>query len=190
MPDAPPPADPEQPRRPAGEQDELLDVLDAAGNVVGAQWRSSVEDAGGSDYRVVNAFLQRGDGRVWLPIRAMSASRWPGALDASVAGHVRHGETAEQTLLRELGEETGLNAADVAVTPLGRLAPPIVGVHMDVFHLRLLTAARPVLNPAEHSDGLWVRPQYLARRLRDGQPAKDDLKYILHACWEHLTHAH
>lgn len=45
---------------------------------------------------------------VMLQERALHEATWPGYLDASVGGHIIHGETPLQTAVREAGEELGL----------------------------------------------------------------------------------
>ena len=49
-------------------------------------------------------------GQVYIQRRSRSKDRHPGKLDSSAAGHVDPGETYEETAIRELQEELGIQA--------------------------------------------------------------------------------
>lgn len=56
---------------------------------------------------------------VLLQRRSQTKDAWPGALDVAVGGHVRAGESPEETV-REAEEEIGLQAEVESLVPLGR----------------------------------------------------------------------
>lgn len=57
----------------------------------------------------VNGFVRDGDSvRLWVGRRAKSKQTWPGMLDHLVAGHLSHGLTPSETVIKEAGEEAGI----------------------------------------------------------------------------------
>jgi 8-oxo-dGTP pyrophosphatase MutT (NUDIX family) len=84
-------------------REELLNVYDAAGNVVDARPRRAAK-ASGLAVGAVNALLVNGRAEVLLqrrPPDKENGARW----DKSVGGHVSAGEEFDTTLVREAGEE-------------------------------------------------------------------------------------
>jgi isopentenyldiphosphate isomerase len=83
--------------------EELLNVYDAEGRVVGARPRA-VAKASGLAVGAVNALVFDGRSRVLLqrrPADKENGGRW----DKSVGGHVAAGESFDETMRRETGEE-------------------------------------------------------------------------------------
>lgn len=83
--------------------DELLNVYDAAGEVVGARPRAEAKRSGLA-VGAVNVLVRDGAGRVLLqkrPADKENGGRW----DKSVGGHVAAGEDYDRTAVREGGEE-------------------------------------------------------------------------------------
>jgi isopentenyldiphosphate isomerase len=100
----------------AESQEELLDVFDAKGAVIGARPRGEAK-ASGLPVGAVNLLLTGAEGRVLLqrrPADKENGGRW----DKSVGGHVGAGETFEETMAREAAEEL----FDQPGTPRVRLA--------------------------------------------------------------------
>jgi dATP pyrophosphohydrolase len=112
------------------------------------------------------------DGQVLLMERADAPGYWQ-----SVTGSQDAGETLVETAVREVREETGLDAGDFELTPWGiearfeiyerwrhRYAPGVTHNTEHVFGLRL-PAPRPViLAPREHLDYVWLPWQEAAER--------------------------
>ncbi|HEX4879890.1 MAG TPA: NUDIX domain-containing protein [Limnobacter sp.] len=115
--------------------------------------------------RAVHVHVQTPGGLIWVGVRANTKHENPGMLDNLAAGGVAHGETAEATMLRELGEEAGLTACDLAwIEPL---------------RTSELTVSRPQLTGGWHHETLHLyRAQTKAGvvpRNRDGEVAKFQL---------------
>jgi len=146
---------------------ELLNVYDAAGEVVGARPRGDAKRSGLA-VGAVNALVRDGAGRVLLqkrPADKENGGRW----DKSVGGHVAAGEDFDATAVREAGEElfddasakrivlarsrphfdhlveTGDLAASVVLHRIGlqlnlrdvRLAPGGVGLRNVLYHVAI-----------------------------------------------------
>jgi hypothetical protein len=86
-----------------GASEELLNVYDLAGKVVGAQPRGAAKESG-LVVGAVNILVLGADGRLLMqrrPADKENGGRW----DKSVGGHVSAGEDFDTTAVREGGEE-------------------------------------------------------------------------------------
>ncbi|HET8645355.1 MAG TPA: NUDIX domain-containing protein, partial [Vicinamibacteria bacterium] len=83
--------------------EELLNVYDARGRVVGARARRAAK-ASGQAVGAVNALVIDGRGRVLLQ-RRLPGKDNGGLWDKTVGGHVSAGEEFDATAVREAGEE-------------------------------------------------------------------------------------
>ncbi|OJW79447.1 dihydroneopterin triphosphate diphosphatase [Thiobacillus sp. 65-1402] len=108
--------------------------------------------------------IHTADGQVLLLERADAPGFWQ-----SVTGSQDAGETLEQTAIREVREETGLDAGKFALTPWGienryaiyerwrhRYAPGVTHNTEHVFGLQLPAPLPVVLAPREHLRCLWL----------------------------------
>jgi 8-oxo-dGTP pyrophosphatase MutT (NUDIX family) len=91
----------------SGWRDELLDVTDVHGHVVGVIERAAVRPLGIATHAVhLNAWTL--DGEIWIAQRALTKNTDPGMWDTLVGGLISAGETPEIALGRESWEEAGL----------------------------------------------------------------------------------
>ena len=163
--------------------DELLDLVDDQDRVIGQSWRSVIYRGGRSNFRVVNAFLDRSDGRLWIPRRSQHKRLFPGCLDLSMGGHVAAGETYEAALTRELCEELRLSLADVATSLLGHFTPHAHGVSAFMRVYRIQSDSAPHYNRDDFAEAYWLTPAEVMDRIRQGECAKDDLPRLLACCY-------
>ena len=105
---------------PATDDDELIDVLTPEGHPTGVvKHRAAVHRDGDWHLCVFVWIVRRGPRgpEIVLQRRAASKATWPGRFDASVAGHVRAGESRVEAL-REIEEELGIRVAPRELVPL------------------------------------------------------------------------
>ncbi len=112
-----------------------------------------------SDIKLIPAVcLVDTDGRVLLsqrPPGKSMAGKWefPG-------GKIETGETPEDTLIRELDEELGIDTHFSCLAPLCFVSHAYLDWHM-VLMLYVCRRWQGTPAPQEGNDIIWVRPQYL-----------------------------
>jgi len=158
------------------EDEELLDLVDENNEVIGTIARGDMmqlRQTSGKYLRAVDVFIQRSNGDIYLPRRAMHKKIAPGGLDASASGHVPSGETYEQAAIREIHEETGINVTINDLVFIATLRPTPVLFYFRKLYL-LHSDQIPQLSP-EHTEAVWVAPQDLANFVRNDIPTKETL---------------
>jgi 8-oxo-dGTP pyrophosphatase MutT (NUDIX family) len=95
-----------------GWRNELLDITTAAGNTIGALERAASRPFGIRTSAVhLNAWTPTG--KIWIARRALNKATDPGMWDTLVGGLACTGESLDQALVRECGEEAGLDPDDI-----------------------------------------------------------------------------
>jgi 8-oxo-dGTP pyrophosphatase MutT (NUDIX family) len=109
-----------------------------------------------------NGYCVDGSGRIsdlWIARRSPTKTTDPGKLDNLIGGGVGLGQTPEQALLREAGEEAGLGAPDLGARERGRIIAierdVVEGLQVErihVFDLELPSGRCPVNRDGEVAD--------------------------------------
>jgi isopentenyldiphosphate isomerase len=93
-------------------QDEILDLLNEQGEIIGTIPRGECHGDPGKRHRASHILVRNGAGNYFLQKRSTAKKIQPGKWDSSVGGHVPSGESYEQGALRELSEELGVQLSD------------------------------------------------------------------------------
>ncbi len=88
--------------------EEILEIVDRAGEVIGRAPRSVIHGNNSLLHRVVHVIVVNPSGDILLQKRSPEKDVAPGMWDTSVGGHVDAGETVEDALRREMEEELGI----------------------------------------------------------------------------------
>jgi isopentenyldiphosphate isomerase len=155
----------------AQDPDEPFDVLLADGTPTGIIKPRAAVHRDGDWHRALHIWVAGRDeaGEPFLIFQRRSAAKdsWPDHFDTTVGGHFRAGETLQESL-REIEEEIGLPAADLALRPLGTRisvteSPPLVDHELqDVF---LLLDDRPLADYRPHPVELSALVRFPLRNL-------------------------
>ena len=94
--------------------DEILDLLDDAGNVVGTVQRGECHGDTSKRHRAVHVLVRNASGGYYLQKRSRHKKIQPGKWDSSVGGHVPSGEDYGTGARRELEEELGVELTDAS----------------------------------------------------------------------------
>ncbi|MBR4481245.1 MAG: NUDIX domain-containing protein [Prevotella sp.] len=87
---------------------ELFPIVDEEGRVIGEATRGECHNGSKLLHPVVHLHVFNSRGEVYLQKRPEWKDIQPGKWDTSVGGHIDFGETPEQALVREVGEELGI----------------------------------------------------------------------------------
>lgn len=136
------------------EKQEWQDLYDESGRIVGKHQRGE-ETPPGTFGKLVSIFTMNSKGEVLLTKRAESKS-W-GGLWENTAGGCLSGENETEAAVRELREETGIQAEEDELIKLGRFEIPSRRAWMYGFFLKKDVALKDiVLQPGETTDAKWV----------------------------------
>lgn len=128
---------------------ELLPLVDPAGNVIGKATRTECHNGSMLLHPVVHLHVFNEKGELYLQKRPMWKDIQPGKWDTAVGGHVDFGEDIYTALLREAREELGINAE-------GNELVQMYEFHSEREH-ELVYAHKIVYNkeikPSEETDG-------------------------------------
>ena len=89
-------------------QNEMLPLVDADGNVTGSATRGECHGGSRLLHPVVHLHVFDRDGRLYLQKRPMWKDIQPGRWDTAVGGHIGSGEEIKDALRREAAEELGM----------------------------------------------------------------------------------
>lgn len=89
--------------------EEKFDVVDENDNVLGIATRKECHSNPKLIHRGVHIFIFNSDEKLLLQKRSIKKDLYKGYWSSSAAGHVKSGETYEQTAKTELKEELGIS---------------------------------------------------------------------------------
>ncbi len=153
--------------------DEYLDLVNEHDEVIGRKLRSQIYEEKLSNFRVVNAFIKNSEGLLWIPQRSSTKKIFPGALDFSMGGHVKSGESYDDAFIREMDEELGFHPEKDRYRLLEKLLPGENGVAAFMHVYEIDADVAPPYNPEEIQSGRWLSPRELLEIISRGMPTKE-----------------
>ncbi|MFA4855550.1 MAG: NUDIX domain-containing protein [archaeon] len=149
-------------------QEELFEVIDASGKVVGLEKRSIVHSTG-LLHKGIHGFVLDSKGRIFIQRRALGKRISPRKWDASVAEHLHPGESFEEAFKRGCLEELGLKA--IEVEKIGGRRPRFKEGDIDDNEVVELFKSgfegRIKLQREEVIEGKWVSKKELLQEMRE-----------------------
>ena len=88
----------------------MLEIVDENDNVIGTASRQDIH-AQGLLHREINVHFVTPQGEIIFQRRSKTKDTFPNLLDAAAGGHVEIGDSYEETAVKEILEETGLNVS-------------------------------------------------------------------------------
>ena len=99
--------------------DELIDILDAEGNMTKTTAMKSEAHKNGWFHQTVHIWFYTSDGEILLQQRGKHKDIYPLLWDVSVAGHIGTGESILTSAVREIQEEIGLKISPSDLEKIG-----------------------------------------------------------------------
>lgn len=157
---------------------EILDLVDADDNVKETLSRDEIYAKGLEFVRVIEGFIRNSKGELWIPTRLASKRIAPNGFDVGVGGHVEHGETYEDAFRKETSEELGWNIDEIKWREVGKFGPND-GLNTVSMIYEISTDEAPELSIDDFVSAQWISPDELAKKIKDGHPAKINLLPLL-----------
>ena len=149
-------------RATAAPDEDLVELVDEAGRVIGQEARATVHHGKTPRHRAFSVYLIDAAGRVLLTRRALSKLTWPGVWSNSCCGHPRPGETDVAAVHRRVREELGVEVTSVEVLQpdFGYTATDPSGLveneHCPVYRASIVDTAVLRPDPDEVMDYQWL----------------------------------
>ena len=99
--------------------DELIDILDADGNMTNTTAMKSEAHKNGWFHQTVHIWFYTSDGKILMQQRGKEKDVYPLLWDVSVAGHIGAGESIITSAIREVQEEIGLQISPSDLKKIG-----------------------------------------------------------------------
>ncbi len=170
--------------------DELIDILNDAGNPTGEVRLKSDAHRLGLFHASVHIWLYTQNGEVLLQKRADGKDTYPGLWDVSVAGHISTNESPKTSAIREISEEIGITIDSKELLFIGNYIAkkiPTPSIFDNEFHHIYITQLKtPMtslqLQQEEVSDIALIKLDELVDILKDTERSKEyvphDKKYF------------
>ena len=142
--------------------DEIVDLLDDSGNIIGTQSKN-VAHKTGAWHKSVHIYLINNKDEILLQFRSANKNIYPNIWDISVGGHVGAGEDTKSVACRELQEELGISC--------------------DPEDLTFLTTTKEILKTGEYISSEFVDSFFLCKNITEldikiQQSELSDIKFI------------
>ncbi len=179
----------------------LIDVLNEDGTKTGKELSKDEIHKGGFWHRAAHCWIYNSKGEMLFQLRAKDKDSYPGLLDISAAGHVDAGESPEDSMIREIKEEIGLDVNINELITLGerrvsKYIPEIQWQNNEINSVFLYKYDGDISKlefPDREVESLeWVSINQLKSDLLDTEEAKryvdhgDYYKFVIHEVEQRL----
>ena len=159
--------------------DELIDILDAEGNMTNTTAMKSEAHRNGWFHQTVHIWFYTSDGKILIQQRGKDKDVYPLLWDVSVAGHIGAGEDIITSALREVQEEIGLTILPSDLEKIGIFKS--VKKHSDIskdyeFHHTFITKLKLPFSALQKQDS-EVEALKLESIKQFSKAVKDTSKY-------------
>lgn len=159
------------------EQIDLVSEDDST--VIGVIDRERLYEEKLSNFRVINALIVNDKKQIAIPRRTKYKKLSPSALDASVGGHVKSGESYLDAFIRESIEEANLDPRSLPFKFLTKLTPQKNAVSAFM-HIYIIYYNFDInYNSSDFETYYWLSPEEVLEQIRNGDCAKSDLIKII-----------
>jgi isopentenyl-diphosphate Delta-isomerase len=154
----------------AHSEQELVVLLDDAGNAIGAAPKATVHHASTPLHLAFSVHVLDAEGRMLVTRRALGKIAWPGVWTNACCGHPAPGETLDGAVRRRLWQELGTEVEDLELVlpDFAYRAVDASGIveheRCPVFVGRLAAPLHP--DPAEVAEVQWIEPDRLLTGIR------------------------
>lgn len=145
--------------------EDIFDIVNERDEVIGRARRSEVH-ARGLLHRAIHVLVFNSRGEIFLQKRSLKKDRQPGVWDSSCSGHVDAGENYDQTAVRELREEIGLQL-DAPPEKLFKIDACAETDAEFVWVYRCENNGPFQLQPEEIETGGWFAPKRVSQWIAD-----------------------
>lgn|GEM_PF-3162294 len=145
------------------DDNELLDLIDDQGNIIGQDYRAAIYDRGAKNFRTIELFLRNLKGDIFITRRAAHKRIAPGKYD-NCGEHVLPGESDIAAARRGVQEEYGLDLPLQVFQFLG-YATPAEGMWGYASVYVVEADDEPQIS-CEHEWGKWLSPFDIMHILR------------------------
>ncbi len=144
--------------------EELFDVVSDADDVAGRATRREAHTAG-HIHRSVLFFIFDPEGRVFVTQRADNKEFYPGYWSLVFGGHVRAGESYEDTAARELEEEAGIRAKPALIGAFKKRFDEQDKENVRVYEV--VTRQALAVDPGEIKQGSYMTMAELETKMKE-----------------------
>ncbi len=146
--------------------EELFEIIDESGKVIGTEKRSIVHKKG-LLHKEVDVFVLDKDGKIFVQQRSFQKDIGPGLWDVSAAEHLKPGENFEQAAVRGVKEELGIKTIGLQkigeITFCCKFGDMIENEMKQVFQCRFKGKIK--LQEKEIEQGRWISKEDLLKEM-------------------------
>lgn len=154
--------------------DELVDVIDAAGNTIAVVTRREIR-AKRLPHRCTYVLVFNGRGELFIHLRTAAKDVYPSHWDVCIGGVLVAGESFEQGVVREIREELGI---DVTADELFPFRYQDNNTIVQAMAYRLIHDGPFVLQAEEIVSGEFVPVEGVIERIRDEPFCPDGVQVL------------